>query len=92
MKRFVDEFNAKKKEVVIEISDYNAFPNKVLLDNLRNKIIQNLIDGNIENFKSMNDYVRNEIDKTLEKIIKTDNVVCNMVSFQHGFYPGQKFL
>ena len=66
MRSLIDEFNVKLKKEDIKVMDYNAFPNKVLLDNLRNKIIQNLIDDNIENFKSMNDYVKNEIDKSVE--------------------------
>lgn len=66
-KNFLDEFNVKiNKKEFMDVSDYDAFPNKVLLDELRNKIIQNLIDNNVENYKSMDDYVRNEINKTLD--------------------------
>ena len=45
-------------------SDYDTFKNKELLDELRNKIIQNLIDNNATG-KTTNEFVKNEIDKTL---------------------------
>ena len=46
-RKFVDEFEARiERPNVNPISDYDAFPNKVLLDELRNKIIQNLIYKN----------------------------------------------
>jgi pilus assembly protein CpaF len=65
-KRFVEEFDAKI-EVPLQhnIADYDAFPNKVLLEELRNKIIQNIIDHNVPNNGTMNEFVKNEIDKTL---------------------------
>ena len=48
MKKFTEEFNVKVDTIDMEqISDYDAFQNKALLDELRNKIIQNLIDHNI---------------------------------------------
>ena len=54
MKKFTEEFNVKVDTIDMEqISDYDAFQNKALLDELRNKIIQNLIDHNIE--KNRND-------------------------------------
>ena len=67
-KKFIDEFDIKenKENTFDEITDYETFPNKVLLDELRNKIIQNLIDHEAVNNFNMNDFVRNEIDKTLE--------------------------
>lgn len=65
-RKFVDEFEARiERPNVNPISDYDAFPNKVLLDELRNKIIQNLIDNNISGSGNMNEFVKNEIDKTI---------------------------
>lgn len=66
MKKFVDMFDVElnNKEPKI-VKDYDTFKNKTLLEELRNKIIQNLIDNNIE-ANTMNEFVRNEIDKTLE--------------------------
>ena len=51
---------------VNDTADYNVFTDKVLLDTLRNKIIQNLIDNNIPDSKYLKEYINDEIDKTLE--------------------------
>ena len=48
------------------LTDYEVFPNKELLDNLRNQIIQNIIDNKIPKDKNLKDYINIEIDKTLE--------------------------
>lgn len=65
-KKFVDEFEVRvERPNANPISDYEAFPNKILLDELRNKIIQNLIDNNISGSGDMSDFVKNEIDKTI---------------------------
>lgn len=66
-KKFVDEFNVKIEESSFkEINDYDTFKNKSLLDELRNKIIQNLIDNNSIKTGTMDEYVKEEIDKTIE--------------------------
>jgi hypothetical protein len=46
-----------------KIDDYDEFPNKVLLDKLRSKIIQSLIDNNVVNNESMTDFIKAQIDK-----------------------------
>ena len=64
---FVEEFDVKEEDITIrDIPDYEAFTNKKLLDELRNKIIQNLIDDS--DLKKLNNpsFVRKEIDKSLE--------------------------
>jgi len=67
MKNLIDEFNIEIDNIDYEdTSDYDAFPNKPLLEELRNKIIQNLIDNNISSAKNLDDFIRREIDKTLE--------------------------
>ncbi len=67
MKKFTEEFNVKVDTIDMEqISDYDAFQNKALLDELRNKIIQNLIDHNIEKTGTMDSFIKDEINKTLE--------------------------
>ncbi len=65
-KKFIDEFEIEidNKEEILP-GDYEAFENKVLLEELRNKIIQNLIDHNIQTKGSMDEFVKNEIDKTI---------------------------
>ncbi len=66
-KSFIDEFEVKEERYEFnDIPDYEAFSNKELLDELRNKIIQNLIDNNTNNEIGLNSYVRKEIDKVLE--------------------------
>lgn len=66
MKRFVEEFEIKTDRVPTKIlTDYETFPNKVLLDELRSKIIQNLIDNNKDK-ATMSDFVAREIDRTIQ--------------------------
>ena len=47
------------------IKDYDIISDKKLLDNLRNKIITNLIDNNIPDDKLLEQYINDEIDETL---------------------------
>ncbi len=66
-KKFVEEFDVQiETPEVAYVSDYEAFPNKILLDELRTKIIQNLIDNNITKARDMTDFVKTEIDKTID--------------------------
>ena len=66
-RKFIDEFTINEEKLEHEdIKDYNAFPDKELLEKLRNEIIQNLIDNNIQNHESMDDFVKLQIDKTIE--------------------------
>ena len=65
-KKFVEEFGFKVEQEVEELTDYETFPNKELLDDLRNKIIQNLIDNDIGELSNMDDFIKNEIKKTIE--------------------------
>ncbi len=67
MKNLADEFNINVENPVYEeVIDYEAFPNKPLLEELRNKIIQNLIDHNINSAINLDDFIKKETDKTLE--------------------------
>ena len=65
-KKFTEEFGINLEPEVEELSDYETFPNKILLDELRNKIIQNLIDNDIGEFQNMNDFIKHEIESTIE--------------------------
>lgn len=47
------------------VKDYDIFKDKDLLDKFRNNIISNLIDDKIPNNKMLNEYINDEIDKTL---------------------------
>ncbi len=67
LRKFTEEFDIKVENPNIqEVKDYDAFPNKGLLEELRNKIIQNLIDHNITSNGTMDEFVKAEIDKTIE--------------------------
>ena len=66
-KSFIDTFEVKEEKYELNnIPDYEAFTNKELLDELRNKIIQNLIDNNSNNEIGIDSYVKKEIAKVLE--------------------------
>ena len=66
-KRFVDEFGINVDDNAFEeVTDYETFANKELLDQLRNKIIQNLVDNNIDGQLTMDSFIKREIDKTIE--------------------------
>lgn len=63
----VDVFNVKKRVVVTpDVIDYDVFPDKNKLDELRTKIIQNLIDNKIPKNLSLEQYINDEIDETLQ--------------------------
>lgn len=63
-KSLIDAFEVPKKHIKINnISDYDVFSDKEMLDNLRSKIIQNLIDENIPDDKDLTQYINDEIDK-----------------------------
>ena len=65
-KSLIEAFDVQKKNVKIKnISDYDVFSDKEMLDNLRNKIIQNLIDENIPDNKDLTQYINDEIDKSI---------------------------
>ncbi len=63
----VEAFNYKRKTKSFdEVNDYEIFPNKELLETLRTKIIENLIDKEMPQDKLLNQFVNDEIDKTIE--------------------------
>lgn len=66
-KSFIDEFQViENKNYYNNLTDYDTFKNKALLDELRNKIIQNLIDNNANNNIELSSYVNEQINKTIE--------------------------
>ena len=61
-----DAFNIKRKTTnVSNVSDYDIFPDKKLLDTLRTKIVENLIDQEIPDLKDVSEFINDEIDKTI---------------------------
>lgn len=68
MKKFIDEFKYRPQTPeIVATSDYNAFPNKELLDKLRNEIIQNLIDNNVKNGETMDDFVKKQTSEIIDR-------------------------
>ncbi len=66
-KTLQEEFQMSTKKKSLKIaSDYDIFKDKVLLDKLRKKIIENIIDNNLENSDNLKQYVNDIIDKSLE--------------------------
>ena len=66
-KKLVDIFDIKKQDAKMPVlSDYEVFKDKELLDKLRDRIIQNLIDNKIPNNKNLRQYINDEIDLVLE--------------------------
>lgn len=62
----IDAFDVKQKVVKVDnISDYEIFRDKDLLDRLRNNIIEGLIDEKIPDDKMLDRYINDEIDKCI---------------------------
>jgi len=63
----IEAFNIeRKKQVFRNVTDYEIFPDKKLLDDLRTRIVENLIDKEIPEDKLLNQFINDEIDKTIE--------------------------
>lgn len=54
----------KKNTPIAHLTDYEVFKDKDLLDDLRRKIIENLVDKDIPKEKSVSDFINEEIDNT----------------------------
>ena len=66
-KSLIADFNFKSKNRTSEITnDYEVFPDKKLLDELRKKIIEYLIDQNIPEGDKFEDFIHEKIDNALE--------------------------
>ena len=65
-KTLISEFDINLKESDTRfVNDYGIFSDKNLLDRLRRKIIQNIIDNNAPNSKLLDEYINDEIDNSL---------------------------
>ncbi len=63
----IEAFNIeRKKSKFNDVSDYEVFPDKKLLDELRVKIVENLIDQEIPEDKLLQQFINDEIDKSIE--------------------------
>ena len=62
----IDAFEVKKAPLKVNnISDYEVFSDKKLLDELRKKIIENIIDNKIVNKDTSDNFINDEIDHVL---------------------------
>ena len=93
MKKFTDTFNVQPqtKSKIYSGNDYDAFENKELLEKLRNQIIQNLIVHKVETHGTMDEFVKQEIDKSLEGYDLTNverNHIYNLIDNElNGYGP-----
>ena len=63
----LNEFNVQRRELVVQdTNDYEVFPDKAKLETLRTTIVQNLINNQIPTNVSLEQYINDEIDATLE--------------------------
>lgn len=63
----LEAFNIEREETITpNVNDYDIFPDKKLLDDLRTKIVENLIDKEIPENKLLNEFINDEIDSTIE--------------------------
>lgn len=66
-KLLTEAFDVKKtKANITGVTDYEIFPDKSLLEDLRTKIIENIIDKDIPKDKNLQEYVNEVIDSSLE--------------------------
>lgn len=89
----LDEFNVKKreKEVIEDVKDYDVMPDKEKLDALRASIVQNLINNQIPDNVSLEQYINDEIDNVLEDYnlgVVERNHICNLIQNEiNGYGP-----
>ena len=63
----IEAFNIERKQTKIDnITDYEIFPDKKLLDDLRVKIVENLIDQEVPQDKLLQEFINDEIDRSIE--------------------------
>ena len=66
-KSLKEAFEIEKKETKeVIVNDYDMFPDKALLDKLRTKIIENIIDKEVPKNKTLNSFINDEIDSSIE--------------------------
>lgn len=85
----IDEKPISFKETVSD--DYDIFEDKILLDTLRNKVIQNIIDNDVPDNEFLTEYINNEIDEALEGYDLSNlerNHIFNLIENEiHGYGP-----
>ena len=73
------------------VVDYDVFSNKDLLDSLRTKIVENIIDLNLKNEDNITSFISKEIDKAVVGIELTSmerNYLYNLIENEiNGYGP-----
>lgn len=63
----LEAFNIERNETEpLNLNDYDIFQDKKLLDDLRTRIIENIIDKEIPEEKLLSQFINDEIDETIE--------------------------
>lgn len=75
MKKLIDAFEIKNEQISSLSNDYDTFKNKTLLNDLRNKIIQNVIDKKMSGQGRVDEYIKAEIDKTVKNYDLTSSEI-----------------
>jgi len=66
-KSMMETFNIERRTIPkIEVKDYDVFPDKSKLEELRSKIVENLIENKIPKNVTTDEYINDEIDETLQ--------------------------
>lgn len=90
------ELNWKETSPAAGMTDYEVFRDKDLLEDLRRKIVQNLIDQQLPDGPLLKDYIDREIDRTLEGYDLSNlerTHVFQMIDQEiHGFGPISELL
>ena len=93
-KTLSEAFEIKEKVVPSKETisdDYDVFEDKILLDSLRNKVIQNIIDNDVPDNEFLTEYINNEIDDALEGYDLSNlerNHIFNLIENEiHGYGP-----
>lgn len=66
-KSLISAFDIERTKVNEDVlNDYDVFPDKDLLENLRTKIIENIIDKEVPEGQTLKDFINDEIDRSIE--------------------------
>ena len=88
----LEEFNAKKrKKENLAVNDYDIIPDKEKLDSLRTNIVQKLINNQISDDVTLDQYINDEIDNALDDYDLDSlgrNHICNLIQNEiNGYGP-----
>lgn len=89
-------FNNENNHINDALTDYEVFQDKELLDKLRKIIIEHLVDSELPEGKSLNEFINDEIDKCLEGYDLTNlerNHIYNLIDDEvNGYGPINELL